>query len=123
MDSLPGACSMVASETWSNFSSRKEIIIIVQRGPRPEIPLYLFHPLSPKGTSDLIYKDAAASIRRTGQDLQYQLVIQRAHEEGEAELLAEEDGEDGAGDTLDIYKDEKTFLLYQSLHSRSVIRR
>ena len=59
---------MVALDTLSNFSSRKEIIKIVQRGARPEIPLYLFHPLSPKGTSELIYKDATASIRRTGQD-------------------------------------------------------
>ena len=79
-------------------------------------------PLSPKGTSELIYKDAAASIRRTGQDFQYQLVIQRAYEEGEAELLAEEEGEDGVGDSLDTEKDEKTFLLDQSLHFRSEIR-
>ena len=78
--------------------------------------------MSPKGTSELIYKDAAASIRRTGQDFQYQLVIQRAYEEGEAELLAEEEGEDGAGDALDTDKDEKTFLLDQSLHFRSEIR-
>ena len=79
-------------------------------------------PLSPKGRSELIYKDAAASIRRTGQDYQYQLVIQRAYEEGEAELLAEEEGEDGAADALDTEKDEKTFLLDQSLHFRSEIR-
>ena len=79
-------------------------------------------PLSPKGTSELIYKDAAASIRRTGQDFQYQLVVQRAYEEGEAELLAEEDGEDGAADALDADKDEKVFLLDQSLHFRSEIR-
>ena len=79
-------------------------------------------PLSPKGRSELIYKDAAASIRRTGQDYQYQLVIQRAYEEGEAELLAEEEGEDGAADALDTENEEKTFLLDQSLHFRSEIR-
>lgn len=72
-------------------------------------------PLSPKGYSELIYKDAVASIRRTGQEFQYQLVIQRAYEEGEEEL-AEEDEEE-VGDNLD--KDEKTFLLDQSLHFRS----
>jgi len=83
--------------------------------------LYLVRPLSPKGTSELIYKDAAASIRRTGQDFQYQLVIQRAYEEGEAELAEEED-EDGAADSLDAEKDEKTFLLDQELHFRSGIR-
>lgn len=76
-------------------------------------------PLSPKGTSELIYKDAAASIRRTGQEFQYQLVIQRVYEEGEAEL-AEEDGEED--DSLNSEKDEKTFLLDQSLHFRSDIR-
>ncbi len=30
--------------------------------------LYFVRPLLPKGTSELIYKDAAASIRRTGQE-------------------------------------------------------
>ena len=48
--------------------------------------------------------------------------MQRAYEEGEAELLADEEGEDGAADALDIEKDEKTFLLDQSLHFRSEIR-
>lgn len=78
-------------------------------------------PLSPKGTSELIYKDAAASIRRTGQEFQYQLVIQRVYEEGEAEL-ADEEGEDDGADSLNSEKDEKTFLLDQSLHFRSDIR-
>ena len=78
--------------------------------------------MSPKGTSELIFKDAAASIRRTGQEFHYQLVIQRAYEEGEAELLAEEEGEDGVADTLGTDNDEKTFLLDQSLHFRSIIR-
>ena len=45
--------------------------------------LYLVRPLSPKGYSELIFKDAAARIRKTGQEFQYQLVIQRAYEEGE----------------------------------------
>ncbi len=98
-------------------NASKESIVEIAQGQ-----LYLVRPLSPKGTSELIYKDAAASIRRTGQDFQYQLVIQRAYEEGEAELLAEEEGEDGAGDALDTDKDEKTFLLDKSLHFRSEIR-
>ena len=109
-------------EALSSLSSRKEIIIIVQTGPRPEIPLYLVSFLSPQGTSELISKDAGTSIRRTGQDFQYPLVIQRAYEEGEVELLAEEGGEDGAGDALDTNKDEKTFLLDQSLNFRSEIK-
>lgn len=92
----------------------KEAIIDIPQGQ-----LYLVRPLSPKGYSELIFKDAAATIRRTGQEFQYQLVVQRAYEEGEEELAEEED-EEGAADAL--YKDEKVFLLDQALHFRSVVR-
>ncbi|KAI4184263.1 MAG: hypothetical protein L6R41_004867 [Letrouitia leprolyta] len=95
----------------------KESIVEIPQGQ-----LYLVRPLSPKGYSELIFKDAAATIRRTGQEYQYQLVIQRAYEEGEEELLAEEDGENGAAEALSADKDEKTFLLDQGLHFRSEIR-
>ncbi len=88
----------------------KEVITEIPQGQ-----LYLVRPLSPKGYSELIYKDAVASIRRTGQEFQYQLVVQRAYEEGEEELA--EDDEDEGGESFD--KDEKTFLLDQSLHFRS----
>ncbi|KAK6074636.1 Vacuolar import and degradation protein 27 [Seiridium cupressi] len=84
----------------------------------PQGQLYLVRPLSPKGYSELIFKDAAARIRRTGQDFQYQLVVQRVYEEGEAELLAEEEGEDAAIDALANERDEKTFLLDEALHFR-----
>lgn len=87
----------------------KEVITEIPQGQ-----LYIVRPRSPKGYSELIYKDAVASIRRTGQEFQYQLVIQRAYEEGEEELA--EDDEDQGVDSLD--KDEKTFLLDQSLHFR-----
>ena len=95
----------------------KESIVEITQGQ-----LYLVRPLSPKGYSELIFKDAAASIRRTGQEFQYQLVIQRAYEEGEEELLAEEEGEDGVPESLGGEKDEKTFLLDEGLHFRSEIR-
>ena len=95
----------------------KESIIEIPQGQ-----LYLVRPRSPKGYSELIFKDAAASIRRTGQEFQYQLVIQRVYEEGEAELLADEDGEDAAENALSSDRDEKTFLLDQGLHFRSEIR-
>ncbi|KAL8915469.1 MAG: hypothetical protein Q9171_000033 [Xanthocarpia ochracea] len=95
----------------------KESIVEIPQGQ-----LYLVRPLSPKGYSELIFKDAAATIRRTGQEYQYQLVIQRAYEEGEEELLAEEDGDDGDAEALSTDKDEKTFLLDQGLHFRSEIR-
>ncbi|RYP92619.1 hypothetical protein DL770_001261 [Monosporascus sp. CRB-9-2] len=84
----------------------------------PQGQLYLVRPLSPKGYSELIFKDATARIRRTGQDFQYQLVIQRVYEEGEAELLADEEGEDAEIAALSNERDEKTFLLDEALHFR-----
>jgi hypothetical protein len=95
----------------------KESIIEIPQGQ-----LYLVRPLSPKGYSELIFKDAAATVRRTGQEFQYQLVIQRAYEEGEEELLAEEEGADGVVESLGAEKDEKTFLLDEELQFRSEIR-
>ncbi|EEP82731.1 conserved hypothetical protein [Uncinocarpus reesii 1704] len=94
----------------------KESIIEIPQGQ-----LYIVRPLSPKGYSELIFKDAAASIRRTGQEFQYQLVIQRAFEEGEEEL-ADEESEGADAEGLGGDKDEKTFLLDQSLHFRSEVR-
>ena len=68
----------------------------------------------------MIFNDAAASIRRTGQEFQYQLVVQRAYEEGEAELQAEEEDDEVAA--LGSEKDEKTFLLDVSLEFRTHMR-
>ncbi|KAM5453204.1 Vacuolar import and degradation protein 27 [Microsporum audouinii] len=94
----------------------KESIIEIPQGQ-----LYIVRPLSPKGYSELIFKDAAASIRRTGQEFQYQLVIQRAYEEGEEELSAEGD-ESGEIEGLGGDKDEKIFLVDESLRLRSELR-
>jgi hypothetical protein len=97
--------------------SSKETIVEIPQGQ-----LYLVRPRSVKGYSELIFKDAAATIRRTGQEFQYQLVVQRAYEEGEEDLLAEEGGEDAALDTLAADKDEKTFLLDEGLQFRTDVR-
>src|SRR5437764_3570891 len=104
---------MIVSKYLLGDSSKESLCEI------PQGQLYIGRPLSPKGYSELIFKDAVATIRRTGQEFQYQLVIQRAYEEGERELV--EDDEDGTGDDLGD-KDEKTFLLDESLHFRSDIR-
>lgn len=88
----------------------------------PQGQLYLVRPLSPKGYSELIFKDAAIRVRRTNQDFNYQLVVQRVFEEGEAELLAEEEGDDAEIDALAAERDEKTFLLDEALHLRVEIR-
>lgn len=87
----------------------------------PQGQLFLVRPKSPKGYSELIFKDAVASIRRTGQEYQYQLVIQRAYEEGEEELLTDEEAENGAlsSSGVGLDKDEKVFLLDEGLHFRS----
>ncbi|KAL5120927.1 Vacuolar import and degradation protein 27 [Pleosporales sp. CAS-2024a] len=97
--------------------SSKETIVEIPQGQ-----LYLVRPRSVKGYSELIFKDAAATIRRTGQEFQYQLVVQRAYEEGEEDLLAEEAGEDAALDALAVDKDEKTFLLDEGLQFRTDVR-
>lgn len=107
---------LVATKYLFGNTSKESIIEI------PQGKLYLVRPHSLKGNSELIFNDAAASIRRTGQEYQYQLVIQRAYEEGEAELQAEEDGEDGVAESLESDKDEKGFLLDQSLQFRVDVR-
>ncbi|KAI7124760.1 hypothetical protein KC319_g18593, partial [Hortaea werneckii] len=95
------ALKSLSSYLFGNSSKGENIVEL------PAGALFLVRPDSIKGYSELLFKDAAAYIRRTGQDFQYQLVVQRAYEEGEAELLAEEGEEDevegGLGD-----KDEKT---------------
>lgn len=90
--------------------STKQDIIQLDQGQ-----LYIVRPNSVKGYSECIFKDAAATIRRTSTNFHYQLVIQRAYEEGEEQLV--DDAED-----FDDTKDEKTFLLDESLHLRYTIR-
>lgn len=97
--------------------ANKESIIELSQGQ-----LYIVRPRSPKGYSELIFKDATASIRRTGQEFQYQLVIQRAYEEGEAELLAEDGGDEGGNSGSASDKDERIFLLDEALHLRTNIK-
>lgn len=85
----------------------------------PQGQLYIVRPLSIKGYSELIFRDSAAFIRRTGTEFQYQLVIQRAYEEGEAEL-DEEDAQEGGATVSD--KDERVFLLDEDLRLRVDLR-
>lgn len=87
---------------WGN-PSNPEIIQI------PAGQLYLVRPDSIKGSRECIFKDAVATIRRTSVEHQYQLVITRAYEEGEEQLL-DEDAES---------EDERLFLLDEALAFRS----
>lgn len=113
---LTSRLSTVVSKYLFGDANKESIIEL------PQGQLYIVRPRSPKGYSELIFKDAAASIRRTGQEFQYQLVVQRAYEEGEAELLAEDGEDEGAAEGLSSDKDEKIFLLDESLHFRIDIR-
>ncbi|EMC95758.1 hypothetical protein BAUCODRAFT_70801 [Baudoinia panamericana UAMH 10762] len=106
---------MFALKSLTNYlfgSTSKENIVELPAGK-----LFLVRPHSIKGYSELLFRDSAAYIRRTGQDFQYQLVIQRAYEEGEAELLEGEGGPEAVADGHSD-KDEKTFLLDEELHFR-----
>ncbi|KAK7202391.1 vacuolar import and degradation protein [Myxozyma melibiosi] len=89
---------------------------VLGSSPKPEIAmipsgrLYLARSqISVKGYSECIFKDAVAVIRRTTTEYHYQLVIQRAFEEGEEQL--EDDEEDEAFD-------EYTFLMDEALAFR-----
>ncbi|TXT07058.1 uncharacterized protein COLE_06389 [Cutaneotrichosporon oleaginosum] len=86
---------------WGN-PSNPELIQI------PAGQLYLVRPDSIKGSRECIFKDCVATIRRTGVEFQYQLVVTRAYEEGEEQLL-EEDAESD---------DERVFLIDQALGFR-----
>ncbi|WWC93835.1 hypothetical protein V866_000671 [Kwoniella sp. B9012] len=74
----------------------------------PAGQLYLVRPNSIKGSRECIFQDAVATIRRTGVEYQYQLVVTRAYEEGEEQLLDEDAETD----------DERVFLIDQALEFR-----
>ena len=67
------------------------------------------------------FPDAVATIRRTGIDYQYQLVITRAYEEGEEQLLDEDAESDyhQSSQYVDLVADdERVFLVDESLAFR-----
>lgn len=72
----------------------------------PSGQLYLVRPSGIKGTSECIFKDAQATISRTNQEFCYQLIVERAYEEGEDELEDEELGTDSSRDIKDFLLDE-----------------
>ncbi|PWN24405.1 putative VID27-involved in vacuole import and degradation [Jaminaea rosea] len=75
----------------------------------PAGALFLVRPSSVKGSRECIYKDAVATIRRTPTEFNYQLVVTRAYDEGEQQLLDEDDESD----------DERSFLIDQGLEFRA----
>lgn len=75
----------------------------------PAGSLFLVRPSTVKGSRECIYKDAVATIRRTPTEFNYQLVVTRAYDEGEQQLL----DEDEEGD------DERSFLVDERLEFKS----
>lgn len=99
---LPQPRTLVFGQMWGN-PSNPELIQI------PSGSLFLVRPDSIKSTRECIFSDAVATIRRTSSEHQYQLVITRAYEEGEEQLLEEDDETE----------DERVFLLDVALGFRS----
>ncbi|EPQ28398.1 uncharacterized protein PFL1_04225 [Pseudozyma flocculosa PF-1] len=85
-----------------NDQNNRELVQI------PAGALYLVRPGNVKSSRECIYKDAVMTIRRTATVHNYQLVVTRAYEEGEEQLLEEEDESD----------DERAFLIDQKLEFR-----
>ncbi|KAG8836216.1 hypothetical protein FRC17_008952 [Serendipita sp. 399] len=71
--------------------------------------LYILRKNSAKGSRECIYTTALASVRRTETPFHYQLVITRAYQEGEAELLDDLDEEE---------EEEREFTLREELKPR-----
>ncbi|KAG8865237.1 hypothetical protein FRB96_000127 [Tulasnella sp. 330] len=72
--------------------------------------LYIVRPRSSvKGARECIFQNAMATVRRTSQEFNYQLVITRVYEEGEEETLDEDDETD---DELQLLID--TALAFRS---------
>lgn len=80
-------------------------------------------PSSPKSESECLYNDAVASIRQTSVPHNYQLVVQRAIEDGEEQLKGDETTDDSLLDELEATSsgDERTFLIDQELNFHKYI--
>ncbi|CDK29097.1 unnamed protein product [Kuraishia capsulata CBS 1993] len=99
-------------------SSPKDELVVIPSGQ-----LYLVRsPTSPKGESECLYNDVVASIRETSIQYNYQLIIQKAFEEGEVSDREEDNDESSVFDDLEEGKDDDwTFLIDETLKfSRSV---
>ena len=75
----------------------------------PAGALYLVRPDNVKSARECIYRDALATIRRASTPHNYQLVVTRAYEEGEEQLLEDEDETDN----------ERSFLIDEELQFRT----
>lgn len=84
-------------------SNNQELIQI------PAGALYLVRPNGPQGSRECIYEDAVLAIRRTTTDYHYQLVVTKAFQDSQPELVDQEE---------DDLEDERAFLIDQALEFR-----
>lgn len=84
-------------------------------------------PASPKSESECLYNDCVATIRQSSIPFTYQLVIQRAYQEGEEELNETDDGDNSSYNNSILNNsgssttDEKIFIIEQSLKFHTFI--
>ncbi|SPO22358.1 probable VID27 - involved in Vacuole import and degradation [Ustilago trichophora] len=84
-------------------SNNQELIQI------PAGALYLVRPNGPQGSRECIYEDAVLAIRRTTTEFHYQLVVTKAFQDSQPELVDQEE---------DDLEDERAFLIDQALDFR-----
>ena len=84
-------------------SNNQELIQI------PAGSLYLVRPDGPQGSRECIYEDAVLAIRRTTTDYHYQLVVTKAFQDSQPELVDQDD---------DDLEDERAFLIDEALQFR-----
>lgn len=80
----------------------------------PAGTLYLVRPNGPQGSRECIYEDAVLAIRRTTTQYHYQLVVTKAFQDSQPELVDQEE---------DDLEDERAFLIDQALDFRLSTRR
>ncbi|KAJ1917553.1 Vacuolar import and degradation protein 27 [Tieghemiomyces parasiticus] len=78
----------------------------------PAGEFYLVRPRSPKGPRECLFRDARLAVRRTTVPLQYQLVVSRVFDEGEAELEGvAADGDDLVSGDDEVDANERVWLI------------
>ncbi|SNX82709.1 probable VID27 - involved in Vacuole import and degradation [Melanopsichium pennsylvanicum] len=75
----------------------------------PAGALYLVRPNGPQGSRECIYEDAVLAIRRTSTEHHYQLVVTKAFQDSQPELVDQEDED---------LEDERAFLIDRALEFR-----
>ncbi|GMM37771.1 Vid27 protein [Saccharomycopsis crataegensis] len=97
-------------------SGQKDDLVVIPSGQL----IISRSPSSPKSESECLYNDAVAAIRPTSITFNYQLVVQKAYEEGEQQLKDDEENDDSLLEEIES-GDERTFLISQDLEFHKYI--